>query len=254
MKQVAFLLCSVLGFLMVACNHKPMQVTSIETEILPVDSSLDAIQDSDYLAYLAPIKEKMEDQLNIPLGYAPQPMSVGKPESTLLNWATDALYEMALLNYDGQVDVAVVNAGGLRCDWPAGDITFRNVFELMPFDNELVILTLSGEDLLLLAQNCVQQGGQGISKQMRVEGSMKGQDVLAKASLHGKEIDPAATYHVATSDYLSGGADGLTALTHFSERVMTGKKIRDLYIEYIALLTKENQPVAAELDGRMSIL
>lgn len=230
---------------LLGCGRKPMQVVRIESEILPVDSSLDAVQDSAYLAYLAPVAAELEEQLSIPLGTAPEALSVGKPESTLLNWASDALKAKADENFVGKVDFAVVNAGGLRCDWAAGDITFRNVFELMPFDNELVILTLSGEDVLLVVQNCIEQGGQGVSKELHIDAGNQAQ----QATLHGLPIDPTASYHVATSDYLSGGADGLTALTHFSERVMTGKKIRDLYIEYI----QEIRIVEAKLDGRMKL-
>ncbi|MCQ2335376.1 MAG: 5'-nucleotidase C-terminal domain-containing protein [Paludibacteraceae bacterium] len=249
MKKVYLLI--ILCVLVCACVRKPMQVTNISGEVLLVDQSIDAIQDTAYVHYLAPIKANMEEQLSAILGYAPEDMVRSFPECNLLNWACDALYSMAGLHYvDTPIDLAVVNAGGLRCDWPKGNITLRSVYELMPFDNELVILTLSGEELLLLAQNCADLGGQGVSKQFRVKGKL---GVVEQVSLNGKPIDPKATYHVATSDYLSGGADGLSALTHFTQRVQTGQKMRDLYIDYIKLATENGSAVAAEVDGRMQI-
>lgn len=242
------LACLALLSLMLCCctQHHRRHVASVETQIIVVDSLWDALQDSVYLSELSPRKQALEEQLNIPIGHAPEAMSAYRPESELLNWACDALLAMAHKYYQGQVDLAVVNIGGLRCEWPAGDITFRHVFELMPFDNELVILTLSGEAIQELAQNCVNQHGQGVSKGFQVIGE-EGQ--VADVTLFGQAIDPEKTYYVATSDYLSGGADGLSGLTRFTERVQTGKKMRDLYIEYIDSV----QVVEAAIDGRMII-
>lgn len=234
----AFLLCS--------CQRTPVRITSVETDLIHIDSTLDAIQDTAYLNYLIPIRENLDRHLNIPLGTSVEVMERGRINSRLLNWACDALAACARRYYDGEVDMAVVNAGGLRCDWPAGDITFYHVFELMPFDNELVILTLTGRDLYELAENCVVQGGQGVSEEFHVVG-LNGQ--VESVLLDGQPIEAERLYHVATSDYLSGGADGLSALTKFSERVMTGKKIRDLYIEYIA----EHPTIKADIDDRMII-
>lgn len=247
MKPRHIITLSIAAALCVSCQRPAMRMVSAETQVVPVDSNLDAIADSAYIAELEPVKEALEKELNIPIGYAPRSMHAQKPESDMLNWACDALQAMAEQVYDGRVDLAVVNAGGLRCDWPAGDITFRSVFELMPFDNELVILTMTGQDLLDLAENCVEQGGQGVSHTFRVKG-VDGH--AAEVLLRGKAIEPEATYYVATSDYLSGGADGLTALTHYSSRYTTGLKIRDLYIEYI----KQTHEVAASLDGRMQLI
>ena len=244
LKSRLFLLS--LLFVFVGCTRRTMHVTSVETSLLAVDSSLNAVQDTGYLAMLAPVSEGLEEQLNIPLGYTDVDMVSRKPESTLLNWASDALFMMAKQVYTGEVDLAVVNAGGLRCEWQKGPLTFRNVFELMPFDNELVILTLKGENIIRLAQNCVEQNGQGVSASFRVKGE-NGQ--LISCTVHGKEVNPEALYYVATSDYLSGGADGLDALPLFEDRVFTGRKIRDLYIECI----RQQGTITASVDGRMTI-
>ena len=230
-----------------SCRRQSVKISGVETDLILIDSTFEALQDSAYMAYLTPLKADLDSQLKIPLGYAPEPLLRDRKNSTLLNWACDALAACARRYYDGTVDLAVVNAGGLRCDWPAGDITFYHVFELMPFNNELVILTLSGKDLYELAANCVEQGGQGVSEEFHVVG-LNGQ--VEQVLLHGQPIDPNQRYHVATSDYLAGGADGLRALTLFSERYDTGKRIRDLYIEYIA----EHPTITAQLDDRMVII
>ncbi len=231
----------------VACTRQPMRVVSSHEEIIVMDSTFDAIQDTAYLAQLAPITEQLNEQLNVVIGHAPRAMRAYLPESELLNWSCDALYDMAKQYYDGDIDFAVVNVGGIRCAWDEGDITRRNVFELMPFDNQLVILTLTGDKVEELCDIFAKNGGQGVSRQLRMK--IDG-DEAEDIRINGKEIDEDAVYYVATSDYLSTGADHLNPLAEFLERKSTDKLIRDLYMEYII----QNKRVEAQIDGRMKLM
>lgn len=232
-------------FLCTAC-HKQVQVLSVTTEAIPVDASADAIQDSSYIAYLAPTKAALEAEMNVRIGYAPERMWVDGPECPMLNWATDALWEAAKNVYPGQVDIAIANKGGMRCAWDAGPVTKRSVFELMPFDNELVVLTLKGEDILALCESFVRYGGQGVAG-MRVT-AVDGK--LAEVTIAGKAVDPQALYTAATSDYLSGGADHMDALTHYTECWKRDLLIRDLYLEAV----QQQDTIRAVVDGRMNLL
>lgn len=243
-------ICVAVGFLigiMVGrgCLHKQGHVVQSKGEIILIDSTLDAIEDSDYIAYLAPLKTQLEAELRIPIGYAPEALTVHRPECTMLNWACDALLAMARQRYAGDVDMAVTNIGGMRCEWATGDITFKDVFELMPFDNELVVLTLSGREVLNLCEAFAGLGGEGVAG-LRMK-ARNGQ--LTEATIHGGAIDEKATYTVATSDYLSQGNDHMDPLAHYTEIWRAEEKIRDLYIEYI----KQVHTVEAVVDGRMDV-
>lgn len=213
--------------------------------LLLVDSTYDAIQDTNYLNILAPIKADLELQLGAPIGYAPKSLEVYQPECTMLNWASDALLAIARQLSPNPVDIAVVNIGGMRCNWGKGDITFRHVFELMPFDNELVVLTLSGSEIFALCDIFATSGGQGVAG-LRMTAK---NGVVTQLTIDGKSIQPEAYYNVATSDYLSQGNDGMTPLKNSICTWKSDKKIRDLYIEYI----KEVKIVESEVDGRMNI-
>jgi 2',3'-cyclic-nucleotide 2'-phosphodiesterase (5'-nucleotidase family) len=231
-----------------AC-HRPVRATKMIGEIIMVDSTLENIQDTDYLVYLAPIKADLEAQLGAPIGYAPKDLEVYQPECPMLNWASDALLAIARDLCPDSVDVAVVNIGGMRCNWGAGDITFRHVFELMPFDNMLVVLTLKGSDLQQLGEIFAYSGGQGIAG-MRIKAvgdKVMQQDALV--TINGKAIEMDKTYTVATSDYLSQGNDGMLPLKNHIQCWNSEEKIRDLYIEYI----KQVKVVEAKVDGRMDI-
>ncbi len=242
MKKLLLFLCPLLLF---SCQ-KQLHTTSATTEAIPVDSSLDSIQDTAYIAELAPKKLALEQEMSVVLGYAPERMWVGHPECPMLNWSCDALLAKARQLYPGRVDMAVVNIGGMRCEWDKGNITRQNVFELMPFDNQLVVLTLRGEDILELCQIFAEDDGQGVAGlRMSAEDQQ-----LIDAQIDNSRITPEATYTVATSDYLTGGTDHMTPLTRYIDIWRSDRLIRDLYIEYV----QEQHTVTAPVDGRMTIL
>ena len=244
MKNIAYITICVISIMMSAC-HRPMHVAKASGEILMIDSTLDAIQDSNYIALITPIKKDLEAQLGAPIGYAPKDLKVHQPECTMLNWASDALLTKARELSPEQVDMAVVNIGGMRCNWGAGNITFEHVFELMPFDNELVVLTMQGKDILTLCDIFARAGGQGVAGLRMVAKD----GVVKSAKIDGKQIMPDAYYTIATSDYLSQGTDGMVPLKNSVAVWKSDKKIRDLYIEYI----KQVKTVESAIDGRMTI-
>ncbi len=247
MKRTLFSIFFLL-LLFASCTRQPMRIMSAQEEIIVVDSNLDVVQDTAYLRELAPITELLNKELNVVIGYAPRDMKAYLPESELLNWSCDALYDMAKVYYDGEIDFAVVNVGGIRCAWDKGDITRRNVFELMPFDNQLVILTLTGDKVIELCEIFAANGGQGVSKHLRMQ--FDENKKVKKVRINGKKLDKDAVYYIATSDYLSTGADHLTPLSEFLERKSTDKLIRDLYMEYIM----REKTVEAQMDGRMKLI
>lgn len=240
-KVIVFVLCSF--FLLPACK-KQVKITSVSTEAIPVDASSDAIQDLNYIAELEPIKEALEAEMNVQIGYAAEDLWVAEPECPMLNWATDALWEAAKKAYPGHVDIAIANMGGMRCSWKKGPITRGHVFELMPFDNVLVVLTLKGEDVLALCESFARYGGQGVAG-MRVT-IIDGQ--VADVQIGGKALNTKALYKVATSNYLAGGADHMDALAKYIDYWSSDLLIRDLYLE--AVQTQDT--LRAAVDGRMT--
>lgn len=235
-----------LAFLVALTSCHKAVVETVSTEMLPVDASLDAVKDSAYLVELKDISAQLDSALNVVIGASSQPLTVHQPECPMLNWASDALLDEARKLYDGHVDVAIVNIGSMRCEWQAGNITPRNVYELMPFDNELVVLTMMGEDLLELCQIFAMDGGQGVAGLRMVAEDKQ----LAEATIDGKPIMPEAYYHVATSDYLAGGTDHMTPFLNAVETWHAEQKIRDLYIDWV----REHHDVPAVVDGRMQII
>lgn len=184
------------------------------------------------------------------VGEAATTLKAYLPESPLMNFAADALMAMAQRYSGEKVDIALTNIGGLRSDLNAGTITFGDVYNVFNFDNRLTLLTLNGEQLMLLCNEIAAAGGQAISgMKMTITKERK----LVDATVGGKAIEPQATYRIATLDYLAQGNDKLTTLALGSDVDMTKHLLRDLMVEYIKELAARGEKVDAECDGRITI-
>lgn len=246
-KSVIFFLGS-LFLLTACCDCQPGKEEGnliITTSYDSINATKDALEDQAYLEYIAPKKEFMDAEMGIVLGYAPERLYVDSFECPMLNWAADALLEEARRVCPKKVDVALLNRGGTRCNWAAGDITLGHVFKMMPFDNKMVVVTLKGQDILDLFTFLAKGEAQGISG-MKVKFVKK---ELAEITIGGKPVDPKATYRVATNSYLANGKDGMEALSRDPKPWDSGLLIRDIYIKAV----RKQGTVRAAIDGRMVI-
>ena len=185
------------------------------------------------------------------LGKAAHDLEKYIPESPLMNFAADALLQMARETTGQHVDVAITNKGGLRSNIAAGEVTFGDVYNVFPFENTLALLTLSGEQLMQLCSEIASVGGEAASG-MTILITADGK--LFDVKVGGRSVDRSRSYRVATSDYLSQGNDKMTALASGTEReVMSNITIRDLMINYIRALASEGKPLSAKCDGRITI-
>ena len=172
------------------------------------------------------------------------------PESPLMNFAADALMEMAQQHSKQAIDIAITNKGGLRSNIAAGTITFGDVYNVFTFENRLAFLTLDGQQLTQLCKEIAKAGGEAISG-MRLTITREGE--LLSATVGGKAIEAQRRYRIATLDYLSQGNDNLTTLAQGTDLEVTGHLLRDLMVEYIKRETANGRKISAACDGRITI-
>src|SRR5690606_12674159 len=125
-----------------------------------------------------------------------------------------------------------------------GDITIGNLFELMPFENEMVLLELSGKDVLQLAQFIAASGGQPVSGLRMKITDNKPIDIL----IAGKPLTESRTYKLITYDYLANGGDNSRGLGKPISRVNLGQKVREALIEYVSEQEKAGKHINTQLD------
>jgi len=149
---------------------------------------------------------------------------------------------------NGYSCIVVMNNGGFRSFLPADEIRVKDVFAVMPFDNTLTLLKISGKDLLNLAKQIVKKGGMPIAGLQIIADVIT--TTLKQTLINGEEISENQYYWVATSNYLANGGDNLSGLLNPIKRIDTPFLIRDIIIEHYKLLTSQNKAAFAKIDGR----
>ncbi len=212
-----------------------------------INSSVSA--DSAVIKTYLPYKQKMEAQMSAVIGQSARLLTKsGETESLLGNFFADAVNAEAL-KIDPAIDFALpTTKGGLRNDIAQGNITLSTMFELMPFENELVVLTLKGTDVEQLLNFLARSGGQPVSNLKFNIVNGQAQQVLIK----GQPFDRNRTYRVLTSDYIANGGDNVKGLTNPLERKVLGMRVRDALISYVKQQTAAGKPIDAQLDGRIT--
>jgi 2',3'-cyclic-nucleotide 2'-phosphodiesterase (5'-nucleotidase family) len=229
------------------------QPVYVEGTLIAVDSLQVQDKNPGIDSVIASYRDALEDQMNEVLAYSAQTMSRGTPEGLLNNFVADLCLEIGRDLYrpgDGhQIDFALLNYGGLRASIRQGPVTLSNVFELMPFENEMVVLTLSPEKTLelfdYLAETSVGMPVSGL--RINIENNE-----VKEVSIRGEEFDPDRNYKVLSSDYLAGGGDNMTFFLDPVHIEVLDMKIRDAIIKHLRQQDKEGKEIKSSLDGRLS--
>ena len=210
--------------------------------------------DATVLAALQPAEQRVADlqekDLNIKV-----PVALGRnyeSESALGSFLADSLRSMT------KADVALLNPGGLRADLKAGVVKYGAVYEVLPFDNQVATLELTGEQLmrLLTAAYGSKKGVFQVSGLEVKLGRCPAPDRLKKATLPGgKPLDPAGKYKLVMPDFLARGGDGLGPVLATIEpsRVNLGDtRTANLRDELVTWWQAARTPFRAPRPGRIS--
>lgn len=215
-----------------------------------VDSTA-APADNRISAFLQPYRQKLNQTMNEVLVRLPQALDKRAPECALDDWLADALLAQAAQRYGKPIDVAHLNYGGIRNGLPAGNVTTGNVFEVMPFDNQLVVLTMTGAQLKQFLDYFAAHDDALVVGGVRV--TLHDKTVRAVQFTNGRALQPDQTYTVAMSDYVANGGGGADFLRTITKRDNVNYLIRDALIEYLRSQGQSGQPVNPQTDGRITI-
>lgn len=184
------------------------------------------------------------------IGFSNTTMYKKQPESVLGNFMADCIRRMAEIKYQTPVDIGFMNQGGIRSEINKGNITLGNIYELMPFDNLVVIQQVKGDVLEKFIQRIAADGGWPISKNSSFKiQTKKAQSIL----INGKPLDVNATYTVANTDYIANGGSNAEMLKGIPMQ-NRGYLLRDALVDYMELLTKQGKPVDGQLENRVSLV
>lgn len=246
-KNLGFLLLTFLG---ISCLHQSNQVSKITTETSQLDTLVG--QDSSLIEVYAPYKKKMNEEIHKVLSYAPKHLTRtdGKMQSSLGNLIADLMFEKANSLYTEEtgreIDFVFSNYGGIRSGIWEGDVRAAHVFNLMPFDNTIVVVELTREKVDALFQFFLENNrAHPLSKQVQVTIENK---KTIKVLIHGKPLED-KTYFVATSNYLQKGGDHMNFFANPKSLYDSNFLIRDAIAEYFG----SRDTLVSQLDKRVLI-
>jgi 2',3'-cyclic-nucleotide 2'-phosphodiesterase (5'-nucleotidase family) len=248
MRRLFLTFCVIL--ILFSCN-KHLVVREVNTKNISIDSNVGP-PDSLVELMVKPYRDSIEHDMSTLVAVISEPLVKGKPESNLTNLVADVLMESGTSyclkqNLSIQPDAAYVNYGGLRASLPQGEITVQHIFELMPFENEIVLIKISGESFMQMAEKIAARGGEGVAG-MKL-GIRNGK--VSSLIVADKTIGPKAFYWLVTSDYIANGGDQMSMFDNPEERLNTGLKIRDVLMQVLSDRYKKDGIIEAKEDGRI---
>lgn len=238
-------------FLFWSCKTQYIQ-SSVENRNLIVSDSFMPVDSQLVMAYL-PYKIILEKDMLRVISVSAEEMVKDRPESNLTNFLADLLLaegneELTKMGKDFKPDISYFNYGGIRTFLPKGEITVGKIFELMPFENEMVFVKLSGTQVQEFLNGIARGGGDSLGGVR-----FKISDNQAKNVIVGEmPLNPESFYWMVTNDYVAAGGDDREVLTQNFEYVSGEIKIRDAIISHLEKKHKSGEVIMVKPDGRIS--
>ncbi|MDL2247391.1 5'-nucleotidase C-terminal domain-containing protein [Bacteroides sp. OttesenSCG-928-J23] len=235
---------------LLACNSS-YQLTTITGSKTLMDDSWDNVPNIAAQEALKPFSAKVDSIMSPVVGRSSMDMVPKRPGSPLSNLMADVLKEAAEEHFDQPADIGIVNIGGLRNSLNKGDITYGDIFQILPFENSICLVTLTGEVVHELIENIVSVRGEGISNVQIVATKDR---KLVSCTVGGQPIDPQKLYKIATLDYLAEGNDQMVAFKkNVKKECRPEATIRLIFLKYVQELTKQGKEVSASTENRIII-
>ncbi|SFI08736.1 5'-nucleotidase C-terminal domain-containing protein [Halpernia frigidisoli] len=233
------------AFIITSCTSR-INIANVEAQKNQVISS-DLKDDPTFDKVIAPYKDKLAQTMNSVISHTNADLTKSGDNSNLGNLLADYTFEgaseWAKKNNKPAVDAAVINIGGIRSTIGKGDVLLRHVYEVMPFENEVMIVKLKGSDLQgLFDYYATTQKNNPVSHLYIETDAGK----ITAETINDEKITAEKEYYIATSDYLALGGDSMNFFKK-GEMISTGIKLRDLFIQKF----KANPEISAPNDVRI---
>lgn len=202
--------------------------------------------DSAALSLYKPYKLSIDSQMNAVIGVAALDLERKRPEGLLNNLVADIMYQEGKRN-KLSFDFVHTNFFGLRNPISAGPIRAFKIYELMPFENYFVTVTLKGADVQELFNYIAGLNGDPISgARFKIK-----EGIATDIYINGAAFDPSKEYTVLTIDYMANGGDKAEVYTRGIKRLDTSYRLRDAILNYIKQQQAQGKTITAKLDNRI---
>ena len=218
--------------------------------MVQLDSTYDAKVNPKLAKYVAKKRAQMEKQMQVVIAHTDAELEYFALESPLSNFLTDILLNESSkyvndTTFDN-LDLSMLNFGGIRTSMPAGDVTVGDLFRISPFDNYLTFIVLKGSELRRALGrfndkfNAPYSGATIIYKNNKP----------VKITVQGKPIEDNRLYKLVTLNFISDGGDKLLEDIQYEKIEYTAMTFRDFLIAEIKALTARGEKIVGKKDGR----
>ncbi len=217
-----------------SCKHEPLHMAKVEAIQIQIDTSFVA-QDS-LESFIKPYRNRINEVLDSTLAYAPFMISKdeGNYNTPAGNLMADILLSEANPIYKARtghkIDFVVLNHGGIRSIISKGKVSARTAFEVMPFENSIAVVELSGKSVQELVDFLVHSKRAHPISGMQIILDAKDKSISIK--IQGEPLDINKTYRIATSDYLVSGGDDMIFFKDAIKVTSIDYLIRNAMIDY----------------------
>jgi 2',3'-cyclic-nucleotide 2'-phosphodiesterase (5'-nucleotidase family) len=223
----------------------------VETQEISIDSSSIFPDDSVVLKIIQPYKLKMDSLLSDTIAYSEQYLDKGFPESLLSNYITDLILHTAKKYFDtssyGKIDIFMLSKNVFKVPIPEGAVTRKKIFELLPYENYLTLIKISGDQAEELFNFIAKNGG--IPESGIVMGIKD--SIAVDVKINGYDFDKTRSYSILTSDYLVSEGSGMTFLQNPISKTNMHIKLRDAFIHLLLEEKKSGRMINSKLDQRI---
>ena len=217
-----------------SCRESVPKLRNIEGQRIQINYA--SIAKDSVENVIAPYRNRINEVLDSVLAYAPK--AISKTDGTLNSTAGNLLADIVMHEVNPvfaartgkQIDFVLLNFGSIRSVISQGDVTERTAYEVMPFENSIVIAELDGKAIRamvsFLTKSSVAHPISGI--QVIVDKNKS----LQAVNIQGKPFDENRTYYVATSDYLVTGGDKMDFFKEYITLTDSDYLVRNILIDY----------------------
>ncbi len=232
---------------LMACKQSQVTLEAIQGNQIAITDSLP--ENKAVLEYIAPYQKHIDEEMSAVLAYAPQSLSKteGPYNTAIGNMMADAVLEQSNPIFKKRtghsIDGVLLNHGGIRSTLNAGEVTMRTAYDIMPFENSIIVVELTADRMRELFEYLKSGKAHPIANMQLI---LDEEDAIAKATVNGKPVEDGKTYFIATNDYLRQGGDGMVFFDNPVSETVLDYKVRSILIDYF----KKKDTIAPVRDNR----
>lgn len=231
MKKYLFLVW--IGAGLTACSFH--SYTHFEAKSIPIKSEEKTVNRIDSI--ISPYRVELEKEMNQVIAFAPEALINERPSGRLGNWVCDNLLNQYKDTFQTHPLFCLLNFGGLRSPINAGNVTIGDVFKVMPFDNQVVLVKMPSNSMDEIITFLRKTTGEPIGGFQLIEGNV---------FVNGKLWNP-TDFWILTSDYLMNGGDKMDFFNQKIEVIQTGNLLRD----QLLIAAKKQETIQIEKSERI---